>query len=176
KASFVLFMRNLIEQARAHRAHGMTGPARAGEPMRVTLPASATKVEIETPNGEKSEVPVRGGLAVVPDIQRVGFYHLAWQGPQAGSAVVPANLTSEAESDLTPKDLSADVAESGKVRVESANARPDAHNEWTWVLALAALAWIVFDIWYVTRDAKPTPLPEVTPPPPPQRAAPKAAA
>ncbi len=34
KASFVLFVRNLLEQARTHRAHGITGPARAGEPMR----------------------------------------------------------------------------------------------------------------------------------------------
>ena len=38
KASYVLFMRNVLEQARAHRAHGMTGPARAGEPLRVSHP------------------------------------------------------------------------------------------------------------------------------------------
>ncbi len=38
KASFVLFVRNLLELARTHRAHGITGPARAGEPMRVSLP------------------------------------------------------------------------------------------------------------------------------------------
>jgi len=168
KASYVLFVRNLIEQARAHRAHGMTGPARAGEPMRVTLPASTTKVEIDTPSGDKAEVPVRGGLAVVPDIQHVGFYHLTWQGPQAGTIVVPANLTSEAESDLTPREL---PAEAGKVDVQSANARPDAHNEWTWVLALLALGFIVFDVWYLTRDARPTPLADVTRPRAPERLA-----
>jgi hypothetical protein len=150
KASFVLFVRNLLEQARAHRAHGITGPARAGEPMRVTLPATATRVEAVGPGGEKIEVGQRGGLAVIPDIAHVGFYQISWQGPQAGSALVPANLVSAAESDLTPRPLAVDTA---KVTV-SAAAQPDAHNEWTWVLALGALMLIVFDVWYLTRDPR----------------------
>lgn len=151
KASFVLFVRNLLEQARAHRAHGITGPARAGEPMRVSLPASAKSVEAVGPKGEKIEISQRGGLAVIPDITRIGFYTVAWQGPQAGSMVIPANLTSVAESDLTPRELK---VTGDKVTVTSAEAQPDAHNEWTWVLALAALALIVFDVWYLTRDPR----------------------
>src|SRR5205814_397661 len=71
KASFVLFMRNLLEQARAHRAHGAIGPARAGEPLRATVPASAKELTATGPDGEKVEVSLRGGLAVMPDVTKV---------------------------------------------------------------------------------------------------------
>jgi hypothetical protein len=148
KASYVLFMRNLLELARTHRAHGITGPARAGEPLRVAVPGTAERVEATGPNGEAIDVSVRSGLAVLPDTPRVGFYRLSWQGPQAGTTIVPANLTSPAESDLTPKSL---AAPGEKITVTTASAEPDAHNEWTWVLALVALAFIVFDVWYLTR-------------------------
>jgi hypothetical protein len=151
KASFVLFVRNLLEQARAHRAHGQSGPARTGEPIRVSLPASAKGVEATGPTGEKVEVSQRGGLAVIPDIPRAGFYHLAWKGPQGGSIVIPANLTSAAESDLTPRPIEADAE---KVTVTNAGAQPDAHNEWTWVLALIALGLVVLDVWWVTRTPR----------------------
>ncbi len=148
KASFVLFVRNLLEQARTHRAHGAIGPARAGEPLRATVPASAKELTATGPDGEKLEVSLRGGLAVLPDVTKVGFYSLAWQGPQAGTLVVPVNLTSAAESDLTVKPLEK-VAST--VTVTAAGSEPEAHNEWTWVLALLALVFVVVDVWYFTR-------------------------
>src|SRR6185312_1191315 len=101
------------------------------------------------PSGEKIEVSQRGSLAVVPDIPRAGFYIVGWQGPQAGSMVVPANLTSVAESDLTVRPIAADGE---KITVTASAAQPDAHNEWTWLLALGVLGLIVFDVWYLTRD------------------------
>ncbi|WP_437901591.1 vWA domain-containing protein [Sorangium sp. So ce124] len=149
KASFVLFVRNLLEQARAHRAHGITGPARTGEPLRVSVPATARDLQATGPAGERLEVAQRAGVAVIAETPRAGFYRLAWQGPQAGAVVVPANLTSVAESDLTPRPL---VAEGGgEVAVSSAAGQPDAHVEWTWLLALAALGFVLFDVWYFTR-------------------------
>jgi hypothetical protein len=148
KASFVLFVRNLLEQARAHRAHGLTGPARAGEPLRASVPRSARDLAATGPDGERIDVSHRAGVAVIAETPRAGFYRLAWQGPHAGSLVVPANLTSVAESDLTPKPL---ATGGGKVVVSSAASQPEAHSEWTWLLALAALAFIVFDVWYFTR-------------------------
>jgi hypothetical protein len=150
KASFVLFVRNLLEQARIHRAHGITGPARAGEPMRVILPETATHVEATGPGGERTEVSHRGRVAVLPDVARAGFYTVTWQGPQAGATLVPANLTSTAESDLTPRPLP--TAE-GKVTV-TAVAQPGAHHEHTWLLALLALGLVVFDVWHFTRDPR----------------------
>jgi von Willebrand factor type A domain/Aerotolerance regulator N-terminal len=150
KASFVLFVRNLLEQARTHRAHGVTGPARTGEPLRVSLPRDAEQVEAVGPDGQKIDVSHRGGLAILPDVARAGFYRVSWQGKEAGSALVPANLTSAAESDLSTRPL---PVEPGKVTV-SASAPPDAHHEWTWLLALGALALVVFDVWYLTRDPR----------------------
>ena len=151
EGSYVLFMRNLTELSRAHRATGITGPARVGEPMRVSLPGTATTVEATGPSGEKIEVSQRGSLAVVPDIPRAGFYAVTWQGPQAGSMIVPANLTSVAESDLNARPIPADGE---KITVTASAAQPDAHSEWTWLLALAALGLLVFDVWYLTRSPR----------------------
>ncbi|WP_437968403.1 VWA domain-containing protein [Sorangium sp. So ce260] len=153
KASFVLFVRNLLEQARAHRAHGITGPARTGEPLRVSVPATARDLQAIGPAGERLDVAQRAGVAVIAETPRAGLYRLAWQGPQAGSVVVPANLTSVAESDLTPRPLLAEGG--GEVAVSSAAGQPDAHVEWTWLLALAALAFVVVDVWYFTRAPRP---------------------
>ena len=155
KASFVLFMRNVLEQARAHRAHGAIGPSHAGEPLRATVPASAKDLTAAGPDGEKIEVSLRGGLAVVPDVAKVGFYTLSWQGPQAGTLVVPVNLTSAAESDLTARPLEKPGTQ---IAVTAAGAEPEAHNEWTWVLALVALAFVVLDVWYFTRVPRLRPL------------------
>lgn len=155
KASFVLFVRNLLEQARAHRAHGAIGPARAGEPLRATVPGSAKELQATGPEGEKVEASLRGGLAVVPDVTKVGFYSLSWQGPQAGTLVVPVNLTSAAESDLTPKAIE---KIDSTVQVTAAGSEPEAHNEWTWVLALVALAFVVLDVWYFTRAPRVRPI------------------
>ena len=154
KASFVLFVRNLLEQARIHRSHGIAGPARTGDPLRVTLPPSATGVEARGPGGEPVEVSRRGELAVIPDTPRAGFYRVSWQGPHAGTTLLPVNLTSAAESDLSPRPL---PAEEGKVSIASAP-EPDAHDEHTWVLALVALLFVVADVWYLTRVPAPVSL------------------
>jgi hypothetical protein len=74
-------------------------------------------VEAFGPSGEKIDVSQRGALAVIPQIAQVGFYQVSWQGPQGGSVVIPANLTSVAESDLTQRPL---VADGDKVVVQSA--------------------------------------------------------
>jgi hypothetical protein len=151
KASFVLFVRNLLEQARMHRAHGVTGPARTGEPLRVSVPKSAANVRAIGPSGEDLEVALRDGLAVIPDTSHAGFYRVSWQGSQAGTTLVPANLTSAAESDLSPRSLAVDGA---NVSVTARGAEPDAQHERAWLVALFALVLVVFDVWYVTRGAR----------------------
>lgn len=173
KASFVLFMRNLLEQARVHRAFGVTGPSRAGEPLRVRLPASAKEVEVIGPSGDKLDVSMRSGLAVVPETSRVGLYKFSWTGPEAGSMIVPANLTSAAESNVTTVISTAGPAETNGVEIRAAGADPDAHNEWTWVLALLALGFVLADVWYVTRRPRQASLEPAVPrkPPAPERRA-----
>jgi hypothetical protein len=41
-----------------------------------------------------------------------------------------------------------------KVAVTASGAQPEAHQEWAWLLALAALALIVFDVWYWTHKPR----------------------
>jgi hypothetical protein len=173
KASFVLFTRNLLEQARVHRAFGVTGPSRAGEPLRVRLPASAKEVEVIGPAGDKLDVSIRSGLAVVPETSRVGLYKFTWTGPEAGSMVVPTNLTSAPESNVTTVITAAGPADTAGLEIRAAGAEPDAHNEWTWVLALCALGFVLVDVWYVTRRPRQASLEPAVPrkPPAPERRA-----
>jgi hypothetical protein len=147
RASFVLFVRNVVELARSHRARGITGPARTGEPLSVRVPPDVTEVEVEDPAQKKTVVPSRNGIAVVADVQKSGFYFVSWKGQRPGSVLVSANLTSETESDIRPKELAANKS----VRVAEAKEMADAHTEWGWLLAALALLFIGLDAWWLTR-------------------------
>lgn len=151
KASFVLFVRNIVELARSHRARGITGPARTGQPMRVRVPPDVARVSIEEPGGEHVQIPARAGLVVIPEVAEAGFYFVSWKGAHPGSVLVAANLTSSSESDTRPKKL---VAGKSAVTVSSAAKVADARTDWTWLLALLALGFIVFDAWWLTRRAR----------------------
>lgn len=151
KASFVLFVRNLMELARLHRSSGVSGPARAGSPLRVSVPGAVERLEVEGPRQDKQSVPARGGLAIVPEVARVGLYRLSWGEPRPGSLLVPVNLVSAAESDLRKQPR--EVADP-TVKVSAAGTVVESHREWNWVLALLALALIALDVWYLTRRPK----------------------
>jgi von Willebrand factor type A domain/Aerotolerance regulator N-terminal len=148
KASFVLFVRNVVELARTHRARGVTGPARTGEPMTVRVPPDVTAVEVEDPAERKLEVGAKNGLVIVPEVSRAGFYFVSWQGKRPGSVLIAANLTSDVESDLAPKKLESAGA---PVTVSNAKALADAHTEWGWLVAALAFAFIALDAWWLTR-------------------------
>jgi hypothetical protein len=167
RASFVLFVRNLIEQARLHRSAGLAGPARSGDPLRVLVPSAATDAELTLPDETTRVLAARGGLAIVPEASTVGLYRISWSKPVAGSVLVPVNLTSAAESDLrTPQATGDDPA----VRASEASSAIAAHHDWAWLLALAALALVVLDVWYLTRSPRQRSLaPTAARPRPPER-------
>jgi hypothetical protein len=148
KASFVLFMRNIVELARTHRARGITGPARTGQPLRVRVPPDVKQVKVTHPDDTESEVLSRLGLAVVPEARRAGFYFVSWEGTRPGSVLVAANLVSAAESDIRERNLEQGNA---KVSVAAATDVADAFTDWTWLLALLALAFVVADAVWLTR-------------------------
>lgn len=148
KASFVLFVRNLMEQARSHRSSNISGPAIAGEPLRIALPTAVSEAVVKPPHGDERKVTVRNGLAVVPDLQRVGLYHVNWTHPEPGSLWMPVNLTSAAESDLTRAAVDTVGAE---VALNDAESAVETHHDWSWVVALVALTFILFDVWWLTR-------------------------
>ncbi|MBX3126965.1 MAG: VWA domain-containing protein [Polyangiaceae bacterium] len=148
KVSFVLFLRNVVELARTHRARGITGPAKTGQPLSVRVPPDVDSVMVVGPDERELRVPARSGLAVVPDVTRAGFYFVSWEGPRAGSVLIPANLTSELESDLTVRELS---RAGSPVAVTAAEDVQDAFTEWAWLIALLALGFVVLDAVWLTR-------------------------
>jgi hypothetical protein len=151
KASFVLFVRNVVEQARVHRAQGAAGPARTGDPLRVAVPPGTTSVKVVGPGDAERELPARGGFAIVPAVERAGLYEIRWTAPRFGSVRVPANLTSEKESDVKPRPIALD-ATGGAQAVASRAAEP--HQEWAPWLALFAAIVLALDVWWLTRRPK----------------------
>jgi hypothetical protein len=149
KASFVLFMRNVVELARSHRTRFAEAPARTGEPYSLRVPIDVNEVELETPSGEKQKLTARDGLCVVPSLARAGFYYAVYGSKTKGSALFSANLTSERESDLRPKPLP--LAQGKAVPVRTSHELADAVTDWSWLLAALALALIACDVFWVTR-------------------------
>jgi hypothetical protein len=154
KASFVVFLRNIVEQSREHRARGITGPARTGEPLRLRVPVDVGRVEIENPDGETSSVTAHEGLVVLPPLGRAGFYHTSWQGRRPGSVLVAANLTSSAESDLGNHQAPLAPPRAARARTDE----PAAYTEWGWLFAAVALGCLLVDAWWLTRRARVSPL------------------
>jgi hypothetical protein len=148
RASFVLFVRNLLELARAHRTGAVAGPARTGEPLSLRVPLDVTEVSIERPDKSEWKVPAHAGLAVGPGPERAGFYFATHAGAHPGSMLIPVNLTSAAESDLqrVATELPGKAAP-----VRAASAVSDSTTDWAWLLAAVALALAVLDVLWVTR-------------------------
>ena len=55
RASFVLFMRNVVELARSHRARGAEAPGRTGDAYSLRVPIDVSEVDLESPSGEPPE-------------------------------------------------------------------------------------------------------------------------
>jgi hypothetical protein len=148
KASFVLFIRNTIELARAHRAQGL-GAAPAGEPLRVPVPGELKQVKVLPPGARDPLVaPARDGLAVISETQRAGLYLVSWEGDRAGQLLIPVSLTSERESDVRPRPL--EISKQGAT-VGNAAQLADAHTDWSFALAALALLFVVLDVAWLTR-------------------------
>jgi hypothetical protein len=154
KASFVLFMRNVVELARLHRAQGAAGPARTGEALRVAVPGATTSVRVEGPGMPEHDATAKDGFVIVPAVERAGIYHVRWTSPHIGEALVAANLTSEKESDVRPRTVVVDGAAGATATTTRAAKIADAHSEGsTWLALLAALV-IAFDVWWLTRKPR----------------------
>jgi hypothetical protein len=164
RASFVLFIRNLLEQSRSHRAGAASGPARTGEPLAARVPLDVTEVELEQPDKTRSNLPAHSGLAAAPGPAHAGFYYLTWKGRRPGSTLVPVNLTSALESDLLRNELV--VPRDRPAPVRKASELSDAVSEWSWLLAAFALLLAAADVFWVTRGPRRPSVPLGAPPRP----------
>lgn len=164
RASFVLFVRNLVELARQHRAGVAQGPARTGEPLALRVPLDVTEIEIQNTDGARTSVPARAGIAASPGPDRAGLYYASWKGQRPGSTLVPVNLTSAAESDLREREL--ELPKGRPVRARDAAGLSDAVTDWSWLFAGLALLLFVLDLYWITRSPRRTALPKGAPPAP----------
>ncbi|MBM4357844.1 MAG: BatA and WFA domain-containing protein [Deltaproteobacteria bacterium] len=150
KASFVVFARNLLEAARTHRASAFELAASTGEVVRAHVPLAVRAVEVTEPgagDGVRRSVEASNGIAILPEVERAGFYHVSWQAPRPGSSLIAVNLVSQDESDLRRR-LDREAGADQVVGSPDSVMAPREHGHW---LALLALAFILFDLWYFTR-------------------------
>jgi hypothetical protein len=164
RASFVLFIRNLVELARSHRAGMAAGPARAGEPIALRVPFDVSEVTMESSDGARVTFPARAGIAATPGPDRAGLYFVSWKGQRPGSTLVPVNLTSARESDLLERPL--DLPRGRSVRARKAGELSDAVSDWSWLFAAVALLAFVLDLFWITRSPRRSALPRGAPPAP----------
>jgi hypothetical protein len=149
KASFVLFMRNVVEVSRSHRLRNAEAPARVGEAYSLRVPVDVNEVELESPSGSRQKLTARDGLCVIPSVPHAGFYFASFAGKTMGSALFAANLTSDRESDLRPRELA--VASGRPIALRSAAELSSSVIDWSWLFSALALGLIVLDVWWVTR-------------------------
>lgn len=145
KASFVLFLRNVVELARAHRESSLSAPARTGDPLRLRVPLDVATVTVEDPSGRREPLAARSGLVVIPAPRNVGFLHVSWAGSRPGSILVPANLSSEVESRIAPRALPSSL---GKATEGARGGSALGLEGW---LALLALGLVALDLALFTH-------------------------
>jgi hypothetical protein len=169
RASFVLFVRNLVELARNHRAGVAAGPTRTGEPIALRVPFDVNEVALEGADGTRVTFPARAGIAATPGPDRAGLYFASWKGQRPGSTLVPVNLTSARESDLGERAL--ELPRGRPVRARKAGELGDAVSDWSWLFAAVALLAFVLDLHWITRSPRRAALPKGAPPAPLRNAA-----
>ena len=150
RASFVLFVRNLAELARAHRQSHVVGPARSGSPLRLRVPSALTQVKMTDPAGVESVLEARSGVAVLPHPDQPGFYLVSYAGPHPGSSLSVVNLTSEAESDLR-KATPGSAAGNGST-TPTRSPVTESPGDWSFLLAAISLLAIVAQVVWLTRS------------------------
>lgn len=144
-ASFVLFVRNLVDLARDQRQRATRTSVQTGEPIRVRVPPDVTTASATLPDGATRELRASDGVALLPNAASAGFYYFAWQGNSPGSTLVPANLVSEAESDPTLDQLPDDDESSSTT---SRAVTKDRHLS-VWLASLALLLLLLDAAYYM---------------------------
>lgn len=146
RASFVVYVRNLVELSRQQRRESSLLTAATGRPLRIKVPNDVDAATVTLPDGTRREVRATKGVALFPEATQAGFYYFAWKGPEPGSALVATNLTSNAESDPTrdalPESRALPLPREALVR--DRNLAP-------W-LALAALGLLILDTAILRRS------------------------
>jgi hypothetical protein len=146
RPSFVVFFRNLVERARAHRAAGGVPAGRTGEPLRVPAP-DGTSVTVTTPAGETLRVVSRGGVALVPTDAEPGVFAVRVGGREMFAL---RNLLDEHESDVRPRARFTVAGVGATVRVAD---RVETQEAWPYVAGALLLLLVLEALWATRKGA-----------------------
>ena len=154
KASFVLFVRNVVELARLHRAQGAAGPARTGDPARVAVPAGVDPGDLRWSRRRRAR-PRREGRRRDPSSARPRRpLPRALAGAPRGVRA-RGGQPDERPGERRPPAPVQVAGGTGSTGAERAEHVADAHDEWiSWLALLAALA-LTFDVYWTTRESRP---------------------
>jgi hypothetical protein len=159
KASFVLFVRNLVEHAREHRLTASASELRCGMAHSIAVPLDVESVEIAWSDGayDTSETPrepqihsAKLGMLTLPAVTRAGFHQISFRGETPRSALLAVSLASEKESELRERPLPQTVS---VVQASDSRGVTDL-VEWYWLLALLALLLLVLEVTVSLRNRK----------------------
>ena len=153
RASFVVFVRNLLELARNQRPSTNSRGHRVGQSIRMRVPLDVEDVEWTRPDGTTASVIARGGMLVLPPLKKAGHHFLSWKGSRPGGIGLPVNLAGSSESRPATMATKAPSEQARRNREpETSTAVNDAAlidlSPW---LAAAAFAVLLADIWWSTR-------------------------
>jgi hypothetical protein len=152
RASFVLFVRNIAEIARAHRQSRVLGPARTGSPLRLRVPSGLSEVTLTDPSGRESQLEARSGLTVIPRPDQPGFYLVTYSSPRPGVALSVVNLTSASESDLRGGSTAAGLPDTSP-SAAGGSLSSEAPGDWGYLAAAVALLALTAQVVWLTRRA-----------------------
>ena len=146
RVSFPIFVANAVDWLNPSASRNAELMVRAGEPFRVPLDQQVPVAELTTPGGDRKKITIEPGAreVIVGETHRQGIYHV-----KAGTNEVMfcVNLLDAAESNLTPRE----ELPFGKYSKVTATTVKRANVElWRWI-ALAALAFLLFEWWYYHR-------------------------
>ena len=144
--SYVVFFRNLLENARRRRAEGGVAPGTLGEPLRVPAP-DGERVTVTTPSGEALGATSRGGVAIVDVPADPGEYAIRTERRELRAL---RNLLDPSESDLRPRARFT----RGEAATEVERAEAADHSEaWPWLAAALLFILAVEALWATRRAA-----------------------
>lgn len=145
---FVVFFRNVLEDARRRRAEGGIAPGPIGEALRVPE-ADGIEVVVTAPDGTTTRALSRGDLAIVPVPALPGIYRAESAGGRVRYAL--RSLLDAGESNLAPRARFVETAGGPEITTTGARAPTEA---WP-ILAGMLLVVLVIEALWATRKGAP---------------------
>lgn len=143
RASFVLFVRNLVERFRERRDAGGLAPGELGDALAIPSRAGQS-LEITTPAGLEVSLRAESSLTLFPIEPSVGLFTIRRDEKRL---VGIRNLLDASETDLTPRIR---FREGELAETEAASSETAPVEMWPW-FALALLAILLLETFWATR-------------------------